>query len=226
MNVPPAVKLMNTHLHLMEAITTYYLATSHPTARERLIELIFIQSNSVVRKAIGACTDKYQRNWTPLHGPRYDRVSYGHDIENVWLLMEACDAVGMPNGLLQDLYQTLFRYTLQNGYDQREGGFFDTGPFNAAADRRGKIWWVQAEGLVSALAMYKLTGEDVYLNCFLKTLDWIEKHQVDWQNGDWFAQVTENSKPLGDKAGPWKSPYHNGRAMIECLERLHSFGEP
>ena len=220
MSVPPDVKLMNTHLHLLEAITTYYLATKDPVARERLIELILIQSNSVVRKAIGACTDKYQRNWTPLHGPRYDRISYGHDIENVWLLMEACDAVGISNAPLLDLYRTLFEYTLRYGYDQNEGGFFDTGPFNMLADRRGKIWWVQAEGLVSALAMYQLTREDIYLNCFSKTLDWIEKQQVDWENGDWFAQVAEEGKPSGGKAGPWKSPYHNGRAMIECLERL------
>jgi len=226
MNVPPMVKLMNTHLHLMEAVTTYYLATKDPVAKERLIELIFIQSNAVVRKNIGACTDKYQSDWTPLHGPRYDRVSYGHDIENVWLLMEACDAAGISNGPLLDLYRTLFNYSLEYGYDENEGGFFDTGPFGAPADRRDKIWWVQSEGLVSALAMYCLTREKIYLECFLKTLDWIEKHQVDWQNGDWFAQVAKDGQPSGDKAGPWKSPYHNGRAMIECLERLKIISGP
>lgn len=225
MNVPPDVKLMNTHLHLMEAITTYYLATEDPVALERLVELILIQSNSVVRKDLGACTDKYQKNWIPLHGPRYDRVSYGHDIENIWLLMEACNAIRIPNGPLLDLYRTLFDYTLRYGYDREQGGFYDTGPFRAPADRRGKIWWVQAEGLVSALAMYQLTGEDVYWNCFLKTLRWIEKHQADWENGDWFSVVTEEGKPSGSKAGPWKSPYHNGRAMIECLERLQSLPE-
>jgi mannobiose 2-epimerase len=124
-----------------------------------------------------------------------------------------------------DLYRSLFKYTFQYGYDRDEGGFFDTGPFHMLADRRDKIWWVQAEGLVSALAMYQLTQEDDCLDCFLKTLDWIEKHQVDWENGDWFAQVSEKGKPSGDKAGPWKSPYHNGRAIIECLERLRSFSE-
>ena len=28
--------------------------------------------------------------------------------------------------------------------------------------------------------------------------------------------------PSGDKARPWKGPYHNGRAMIRCLELLES----
>ena len=50
----------------------------------------------------------------------------------------------------------------------------------------------------------------------------IMKHQVDWEYGDWHARVSATGKPSGDKAGVWKSPYHNGRAMLQCL-RLLSF---
>ena len=45
----------------------------------------------------GACTDKYNRDWTRRLDSDYARVSYGHDIENVWLLMDACAAVGLSN---------------------------------------------------------------------------------------------------------------------------------
>ena len=190
MGTGPNIKLMNTHLHLMEAMTTYCLATRDPVARERLVELIFIQSNSVVRKTIGACTDKYQLDWTPLHGPNFDRVSYGHDIENVWLLMEACSAAGVNDGPLGDLYRTAFDYSLRYGYDSTNGGFYDSGPINAAADRRQKVWWVQAECMVSALDMYCLTRDTLYFDCFSKTLDWIMKHQIDWENGDWFSSIS------------------------------------
>ena len=62
---PVDFKLMNTHLHLLEALTTFYRASALPLARERLRELIDIQSNAVVRKNLGACTDKYERDWTP-----------------------------------------------------------------------------------------------------------------------------------------------------------------
>lgn len=223
MNTASNIKLMNTHLHLMEAITTYYLVARDRISRERIIELILVQSNAVVRKSVGTCTDKYQRNWIPLYGPGYDRVSYGHDLQNIWMLIEACNTAGISNGPLLNLYRMLFNYALQYGFDRKEGGFYYTGSFNAPADRREKIWWVQAEGLVSALQMYRLTGEEVYFNCFSKTLDWIVKHQVDWEHGDWHAQVAKNEKPSGDKAGAWKSPYHNGRAMIRCLELLTFF---
>ena len=227
MNTTPIIKQLNTHVHLLEALTPYYSLTKDRIARERLIELIFLQSNAVVRKTVGACTDKYHLDWTPLDGAGYDRITYGHDLENVWLLIEACNAAGISNGPLLDLYRTLFNYSLQYGLDREHGGFYYTGPFNAPADSQAKIWWVQAEGLVSALQMYRLTGEMLYFNCFSKTLDWIVRHQADWEYGDWFAQIGENGKPSGDKAGnkegAWKSPYHNGRAMIKCLELLLSF---
>ena len=62
MGAPAGMKLMNTHLHLLEAMTTFYRASKLPLARERLLELINIESNAVVRKEIGACTDKYDRD--------------------------------------------------------------------------------------------------------------------------------------------------------------------
>jgi mannobiose 2-epimerase len=221
LGAPSTVKLMNTHLHLIEAITEYYLLTRDSATRERLIELIFVNGSSVVRKNLGACTDRYLVSWFPLRGRRYDRVSYGHDVENVWLLVKACKAAEIPNTLLLDLYRTIFSYSLQHGYDRRAGGFYDSGPFHSRADRRDKILWVQAEGLVGALQMYCLTGEEVYWSCFFQTLNWIAKYQADWEHGDWYERLSSNGKPTAVQDHLWKSPYHNGRAMLYCLDLLH-----
>jgi len=229
MNTAPNIKQLNTHIHLMEAITPYYELTKDRVAQERLIELLFIQSNAVVVRTDGDCTYAYQINWTPLQGTAHDRINYGHDLENVWMLIEACDTAGVPNSPLLDLYRTLFNYSLRYGFDLTNGGFYLAGRFNMPADSREKIWWIQAEGLICALQMYCLTGDEIYLNCFSQTLDWIVKHQVDWENGEWYAQIDENGSPSGDKAGnksgAWKSPYHNGRAMIRCLELLQLLTE-
>ena len=219
MGTPPGGKLMNTHLHLMEPLTTYYLVSGDERVRERLLELIFIQSNAVVRKDLGVCTDKYRRDWTPILEPPHDRVSYGHDIENVWLLIEAHRAAGLSNGPLRDLYRHLMDYSLAWGFDHEAGGFYNLGPFDAPADELQKVWWVQAEGLVATLAMYRLTGELKYWQAFVKTYDWISRHQVDWAHGDWHATIKDGTAS-GGKAGPWKSPYHNGRAVLECLRLL------
>ena len=214
----PDYKLMNTHLHLLEAMTTFYRASKLPLARERLLELITIESNTVVRKGLGACTDKYTRTWTPLLTGNFARVSYGHDLENIWLLIEACDAAGISNYPLLDLYRSLFDYSLKYGYDEANGGFFNSGAFNQPADQRHKVWWVEAEAIVSALYMFRLTHEPKYLRVFEKTYDFIEQQQVDWKNGEWHDTITPDGKTQGDKAYIWKAGYHNGRAMIECLE--------
>lgn len=223
MGAPGNLKLMNTHLHLLEAFTTYYRASGLPLARERLLELINIQSNTVVRKTLGACTDKYDQDWTPRLDGDYARVSYGHDIENIWLLMDACDAVGVSNYPFMDLYETLFQYSLQFGQDGRNGGFYYTGQFRLPADDRSKSWWVQAEVIVSALRMYRQTNDPQYLAVFESTFKFIEKNLVDWEVGEWHSTVTAQGVAQGDKANPWKAGYHNGRSMIECIEILRAW---
>ena len=220
MGAEPNHKLMNTHLHLLEAMTTFYRASKLPLARERLLELINIESNTVVRKNIGACTDKYDRDWTPRLEGDYASVSYGHDIENVWLLMDACDAAGVSNYPFVDLYRTLFDYSLKYGYDEVNGGFYDSGAFNRPADKRGKVWWVQTEAIVSALYMNRMTHDAEYLTVFKETSDYIEKYMVDWHSGEWHGEITPDGTARGDKANAWKAGYHNGRSMIECLQIL------
>jgi mannobiose 2-epimerase len=211
---------MNTHLHLLEATTAFFSLTGDVTARERLMELIFICSDLVVRKNLGCCTDRHRENWRPLRGREHERVSYGHDLEDIWLLVEASRAAGRPANLLMDLYGRLFDYALRYGFDCEHGGFYDSGPFGAPADQRQKTWWVQAEALVAALYMYRLTGEQIYWQCFSLTLDWVVNHQADWQHGEWFETVDRNLRPSGIKSGFWKCPYHNTRAMLQCLDML------
>jgi len=220
MGAPCDLKLMNTHLHLLEAVTTFYRASKTPLARARLLELINIESNAVVRKNLGACTDKYDRNWTVRLDNNYARVSYGHDIENIWLLIDACDAAGVANGPFLDLYKTLFEYSLKYGYDEANGGFYYTGPFNGPADDRSKSWWVQAETVVSALRMYEYTKDPKYLAVFEKTFDFINTKMVDWKNGEWYETISAQGQPQGSKGSVWKAGYHNGRSMIECIEIL------
>jgi mannobiose 2-epimerase len=225
MGAEPDLKLMNTHLHLLEAMTTFYRASKLPLARERLLQLINIESNTVVRKNLGACTDKYDRDWTPRLEGDYARVSYGHDIENIWLLMDACDAAGVSNRPFVDLYRTLFDYSLKYGYDEANGGFYDSGAFNKPADRRGKVWWVQTEAIVSALYMNRITGDAKYLEVFEQTGEFIEKNMVDWETGEWHGNVTPEGEQQGDKANAWKAGYHNGRSMIECLQILKQWDD-
>lgn len=221
-----SVKLMNTHLHLMEAMTTYYRASKSQKGRDRLIELISIESNAVVRKSITACTDQYTRDWKPVLEGAGGRVSYGHDLENIWLIADALDAAGLPVSPYLDLFRENFAYSMRFGWDEIHGGFFYYGWFRQPASNRVKSWWVQSEALVSALMMYKLTGDAQYWGVFEKTWAFVERHNIDRKAGEWWESVNDELKASGNKAHGWKAGYHNGRAMIESISLIRSLGVP
>ena len=221
----PGMKLMNTHLHLMEAMTSLYQATRNATVRDRLIELIAIESNAVIRKPHMACTDKYDRDWSPRLEGAFSTVSYGHDIENIWLITEANRAAGLSSSPYVDQFRANFAYCRKYGFDEALGGFFYTGQLNEMATDKSKSWWVQAEALVSALTMYQLTNNTEYFEVFRKTWSFCDKYQIDWKNGDWHSVIGVDGKARGDKANEWKAAYHNGRAMIEGLSRLRAIRE-
>jgi mannobiose 2-epimerase len=220
LNSFPMMKLMNTHLHLLEAITKYHNVAQDTLSRQRLIELILVHSSAVKCETISACTDRYKRDWTPIALFAKDSISYGHILENIWLLITACKTAGISNGPLLNYYRNLFQYVVRFGQDNKKGGFYYAGPYNGKAKKREKVWWVQSEALVSALQMYNLTKEDMYLHCFFQTLEWITKHQIDWEDGEWHAILDKKGRPSGDKSGTWKTPYHNGRAILECIQIL------
>jgi mannose/cellobiose epimerase-like protein (N-acyl-D-glucosamine 2-epimerase family) len=77
-------------------------------------------------------------------------------------------------------------------------------------------------GLLAALRLHQRTGDARYGHCYLRTLDWIVGRQVDWVHGDWHERIDHRGRPAGTKAGPWKDPYHQARALIACIEALGS----
>jgi mannobiose 2-epimerase len=118
------------------------------------------------------------------------------------------------------LKQNIVPFWYDKSLDRANGGFYDSGPFNAPADKREKVWWVQAEAVVSALRMYRMTQDAKYLAVFERTFDFIDKQLVDWETGEWHWAIDPQGQPQGDKANAWKAGYHNGRAMIECIRLL------
>lgn len=221
LGVPPDLKLMNTHLHLMEAFTVLLRASASPVVRERLIELVAIETHAIVRPGWVANTDPHRADWTPVLDGDAARVSYGHDLENIWLVADALEALNQPVAPYVGLFRAIFTYSRTHGYDEANGGFFDSGPQGKPADRRRKVWWVQAEALVSALTMHQLTKDPAYLDVFERTWQFVDTTQTDWKHGEWHDTILPDGQPrAGDKGHGWKAGYHNGRALIEILERL------
>lgn len=214
-------KTYNTHLHLLESLTALYRVAPEPRLRERLAELVRINTAVVQHAAYRCNVDGWHPDWRIIDEPRNLRASYGHDVECLWLTLDATRRLGYPDALYRSWAQSLADYSLQYGFDNEHGGFFYTGVLGAPADDTRKEWWVQAEALVGMLEMYQLTGQPRYYEAFAKTLDFIERRQVASGGGWWATRNADGSAGASDtRSSMWQGAYHNGRALLFSAKLL------
>ncbi|WP_374440948.1 AGE family epimerase/isomerase [Stella sp.] len=217
LGVPDGVKLLNTHMHLMEAARSYAAWSGAPAAREWLAELVLVCAVAVQNRDPAFPTDRHAADWRPLGGVAAP-ASYGHAAELAWLLPRAAQAAGVPAAVLRGLCDDMVAAAIRFGLDARQGGLFEAGPLGGAATRHHKIWWVQAEGLVAFLDRFAASADPAFAHAFRATLDWIERRQVDRIGGEWHAVVQPDGRLRGDKASGWKCPYHQVRALLHCRD--------
>lgn len=91
-------------------------------------------------------------------------VSYGHDIEGSWLLVEAAEVLGD-----EKLLQRVRTVALSMAEAALEEGIAGDGGIWNEADGSGllskdKDWWPQAEAVVGFYNAYQLTGNQRFLN--------------------------------------------------------------
>jgi mannobiose 2-epimerase len=209
-------KSMNTHLHVLEAYTTLYRAWPESALRIRLQELVGLFIDHVVDAESGHVIPFFDADWTP----RSRHVSYGHDIETSWLLMEAVDAIGdlALRLRVQPVAVRVARAVLEEGFDAASGGIR-----NAAAgpDAGARDWWPQAEAIVGFVNAWELTGEPRFLDAAVATWEFTSRHLLDRERGEWFWGVSADGlvRSGREKVGPWKCSYHNSRACMEVMAR-------
>lgn len=206
-------KTMNTHLHILEAYTTFYKIHPEKQVKDALINLITLFTDKFLSKDFHFHLF-FDEKWT-LKSSVY---SYGHDVETAWLLIEAAKVINEPL-LLSKIEQIAVKVVdrfIEVAIDEQAGtkncidlttGIVDT-------DRH---WWPQAEAMVGIFYVYKITGDEKYHELVLRIWDFIDKNVIDHTYGEWLGVIDENGNhdPKNEKVGMWKCPYHNSRACIQ-----------
>lgn len=218
-----AEKTMNTHLHIIEGYANLLRIAPEDRrneVREAVINLIHIFLDRIVDNTTSHMGLFFDMEWN--HGPH--PVSYGHDIEASWLLLEAADVVGDPALTARVLAQT--RILADSSLEGRS----DEGwmAYELHADGRldsERHWWVQAEMVVGLIYLYTRHNVPMSLKKGWDSWQWIKRHIVDNKEGEWhWSELPDGTiNRNDDKAGFWKCPYHNSRMCLEVISRLREY---
>lgn len=235
-------KDQNSSIHLLEAFTELYQAWPDPLVKERLLEMLTLIRDTITTEK-GYLVLFFQPDWTPvtfrdsseatvLRHRGLDHVSFGHDVETAFLMLEASHVAGLENDTATlTVAKRMVDHALQNGWDQTAGGFYDEGYY--FRDKPGitiikdtKNWWAQAEGLNTLLMMADLFPNDErkYFEKFTMLWRYVDNNLIDHENGEWYQggldKEPEQKKAL--KGHIWKASYHQYRALSNCVKRLRS----
>jgi mannobiose 2-epimerase len=234
---PP--KDQNSSIHLLEAFTELYSAWPDPLLRDRLEALLVLIRDTLTTDA-GYLRLFFERDWTPVSQDdpqgaagqgiyEFDHISYGHDVETAFLMVEAAVALGLDSARTLTAAKQMVDHTLASGWDDRRGGIFNGGRYFAADPSAkiiddGKAWWAQAEALNALLLMADYYPEDDqrYYERFLSMWNYIEKFLLDEQHGGWYQAGLDQEPNFkrAPKGSVWKGAYHDGRALMNVATRL------
>ena len=211
-----ADKTMNSHLHLLEAYANLYGVWPDPSLKDAIVRLLDIICMRVMAPD-GHLQLYFRRDWSVLPGA----VSYGHDIETSWLLLECAfatrdiDVVSRVRPFAAALGCAGNEGLMPDGsmrYELLTDGTFDD----------SRQWWVQAETVVGNLWLWKYHGDDAGADRALACWAYIRDHLVDRRGGEWYWAILPDGSPdlSQPKAGFWKCPYHNTRMCLEVLKNI------
>jgi mannobiose 2-epimerase len=238
-------KSLDVHMHMMEALTSLYELTGHPSHRRRLLEVIDLILGRMLHPHNGLGYIHFSLDFRPL--PRIifatewgrdviageagaapiDQTSPGHNVELAWLLLRAGDVLGLPRETYAPVLRRQCDHCIEYGIDPQYGGVYADTPMTRPTTQTEKQFWQQAEVMIGMLDAYILLGEEKYWQAFRSVYDFVfEKMVVLAAGGEWYERVDRAGTPVDDALGhAWKICYHTIRSMIECIRRLRALLE-
>ena len=208
-----APKSMNTHLHVVEAYSALYEVTGAQKVAAALRSSIQLFDDYILDHDTGHLRMFFNGNWAD----RSTHLSFGHDIEASWLLWKAVSVLGDESMIqrFRAISLTMVDQHMESALGDN-GESLDQASLANGQNCEASVWWVQAEALVGYLAAFKQTRDPRYLKVADGIWRFIQDNHIDQVNGEWHwlgADSAASQQPKY-KAGFWKGPYHNGRAMM------------
>lgn len=211
------LKSANTHLHLMEALTSLYLATTNAGVRAALEEAVRINRTQFYPADPGRSCFHRNPDGSAVDDPRSAGLSYGHNVEFGWLLAAAERALGREPSW--DQIRAHVDHALRHGWDAERGGLYHRGSDDRPATDRQKVWWVQAEMMAALTELIAHRPDPALEDALDRLVHFVDRHMADPRDGVWIDTVNPDGSPARtDKAHNWKANYHDVRALMKYVD--------
>lgn len=222
MGWPSAWLSMNVHIHVLEAYTELLRASPDERVRERTESLLTLVRDRFVTDP-GAMHLFLTPEGRPIPGP----VSFGHDFETGFLLLEAAEALDKGGPRTGRVARKLVDHSLAFGWDPAEGRVFEEGLVLGPVIDRSLQWWSQFEAMNALLLMHERHGREggPYWEAFLQAWRFIRERLTDDEHGGVFAGYDEHGALLRGKSNNWFAAYHTARALLLSSDRLRRLAE-
>jgi mannobiose 2-epimerase len=229
------LKDYNSSIHILEAFTELYQVWPDETLKQRLMEMYKVVSETMYDPR-GFLKLHFYPDWTLVKDEELieivgessfyiNHVTFGHDVETAFLLLEAAAALGIEEETILPKSKKLVDHALMQGWDSQKGGFYDQGKYTDGKMKiidQGKNWWAQAEGMNVLLLMHTHFPDHPYHQDFKLMFQYIDQNLLDHQHMGWFSGGIDHHPELkkGAKAQMWKGNYHTIRSLIHCISML------
>jgi mannobiose 2-epimerase len=216
---PALNRTMNDHIHLLEAYAELLRSWSDPELRRRTEELLgFVRDRLFVEP--GCLYFALRPDGRVVPAP----VSFGHDVETAFLLIEAEETLGRePSPATLRAARMLVDQALDHGWDPVRGQLFEAGSAYGPPVERSIEWWGQFEAFNAFHLMHDRFGRETprYWDACSKAWALTRDMLADHQHPGVCGRIDERGEVHCEaKSHQWFASYHTARALLFTADRL------
>jgi mannobiose 2-epimerase len=216
---PAHHRTMNDHIHLLEAYAELLRSWPDPELRKRTEELLAFVRDRIFTEP-GCLYLALRPDGRVVPAP----VSFGHDVETAFLMIEAEDALGRaPSPATLRSARMLVDHALARGFDPVRGQLFESGSAYGPPVDRSIEWWAQFEAWNAFFLMHELYGKETGRYWDAATRAWALTRDAfaDKEHPGVCPRMDERGEVhCGTKSHAWFVSYHTARALLFTADRL------
>lgn len=193
---------INANMHAVEALTAAYEATGRSIFRDRAYEICKRAVDDFARNSEWLLPEHFDSVWNVVSDFNSDNpadpfrpfgVTIGHLFE--WSRLALQINMCMPENIKDQPWvlegaRAMYEIGKKSGWSVDGGpGFVYTIDWQKKPVVTSRMQWVAAEAVMAAFTLWKITGEDQYLEDYNEWWRYIQDHVIDKKFGSWHHEL-------------------------------------